>query len=101
MKKLLFIFSVVMFTACSTQDISDVNSGMTSAEVIDIAGEPTEKVEMPLDIEWWVYEESKVLLIFENDTVSRVTSEEEIQNSLKDHEQGMNDIQKEIEKITN
>lgn len=100
MKKLFVLFAIVALTACATKDISDLEEGMASTEVIDIAGEPTEKVEMPLDIEWWIYEEDKVLLILENDTVSKVTSQEEIEESLKDFEKGMNEIQKEIEDLT-
>ncbi len=100
MKKLLVIFAIALLAACATKDISDLKEGMASTEVIDIAGEPTEKVEMPLDIEWWIYEEDKVLLILENDTVSKVTSQKEIEESLKDFEKGMDDIQKEIEKLT-
>jgi hypothetical protein len=100
MKKLLVIFAIALLAACATKYISDLKEGMASTEVIDIAGEPTEKVEMPLDIEWWIYEEDKVLLILENDTVSKVTSQKEIEESLKDFEKGMDDIQKEIEKLT-
>lgn len=100
MKKIVVLFAIVAFTACATKDISDLDEGMASKEVIDIAGEPTEKVEMPLDIEWWIYEEDKVLLILENDTVSKVTSQEEIEESLKDFEKGMDEIQKEIEELT-
>jgi len=100
MKKILIIAVIAMLTACATRDIHDIEEGMASKEVVNIAGEPTEKVEMPLDIEWWVYEEDKVLLIFENDTVTNVTSEKEIEESLKDFEKGMEDIQKEIEELT-
>lgn len=100
MKKLFFLFAIALFAACSTQDISDVEVGISSEEVIDLAGEPTEKVAMPLDIEWWIYEDDKVLLILEKDTVSRVTSQKEIEESLKDFDNGMDDIQKEIEDIT-
>ncbi len=100
MKKIVVLFAIGSFTACATKDISDLDEGMASKEVIDIAGEPTEKVEMPLDIEWWIYEEDKVLLILENDTVSKVTSQEEIEESLKDFEKGMDEIQKEIEELT-
>jgi hypothetical protein len=100
MKKLVVLFAIATLTACATKDISDLDEGMASKEVIDIAGEPTEKVEMPLDIEWWIYEEDKVLLILENDTVSKVTSQEEIEESLKDFEKGMDEIQKEIEELT-
>ena len=100
MKKILIIATIAVLTACATKDIHDIKEGMSSIEVTKIAGEPTEKVEMPLEIEWWVYEEDKVLLIFENDTVTNVTSEKEIEESLKDFEKGMEDIQKEIEEIT-
>ncbi|WP_291859479.1 hypothetical protein [Marinilabilia sp.] len=100
MKKLIVLVAIATLTACATKDISDLEEGMASKEVIDIAGEPTEKVEMPLDIEWWIYEEDKVLLILENDTVSNVTSQEEIEESLKDFEKGMDQIQKEIEELT-
>ena len=101
MKKLFLLFAVVVFVACATQDISDIEAGISSEDVISIAGEPTEKVSMPLDIEWWIYEEDNVLLILENDTVTRVTSEKEIEESLKDFEKGMDDIQKEVENLTN
>jgi hypothetical protein len=100
MKKLLVISAIALLTSCATKDISDLEEGMASKEVIDMAGEPTEKVEMPLEIEWWIYEEDKVLLILENDTVSKITSEKEIEESLKNFEKGMDDIQKEVEKLT-
>ncbi|MFW6043531.1 MAG: hypothetical protein ACOCPW_04170, partial [Marinilabiliaceae bacterium] len=65
-KKLFLLFAVALFlAACSSSDISDIESGMPAREVTDIAGEPTEKVSMPLDIEWWIYEEDSVLLIME------------------------------------
>jgi hypothetical protein len=100
MKKLFFFFAIALLAACSTQDISDVKVGISSAEVMDIVGEPTEKVTMPLEIEWWIYKEDKVLLILENDTVSKVTSQKEIEESLKDFNDGMDNIQKEIEHLT-
>jgi hypothetical protein len=100
MKKYIFFFLIVLLTACTTQDISDVEVGISSEEVMKIAGEPTEKVTMPLDIEWWIYEEDKVLLIMEQDTVSRVTSQKEIEESLKEMEKGMEEIQKEVEELT-
>jgi len=100
MKKLIAIFIVALLASCASKDISDLEKGLSSAEVLEIAGEPTEKVSMPLDIEWWIYEEDKVLLILENDTITRVTSQEEIEESLKDFEKGLDDIQKEIEDLT-
>jgi hypothetical protein len=100
MKKLIFILTVTILTACASKDISDVKKGMTSKEVLDIAGEPTEKVSMPLDIEWWIYKEPKVLLILESDTVSKVTSQKEIEESVKDFQKGMKGIENEIEKLT-
>jgi hypothetical protein len=99
-KKLIFIFAIVTLTACASKDLSDVKEGMTSKEVLNIAGEPTEKVSMPLDIEWWIYKEQKVLLILDSDTVSKVTSQKEIEESVKDFQKGMKDIENEIEKLT-
>ena len=73
---------------------------MSSAEVVEIAGEPTEKVSMPLDIEWWIYKEDNVLLILEDDSVSRVTSEQKLKESIKDVEEGMNEIENEVKELT-
>ena len=101
MKRLFFLFSAVaLLAACSTSDISDVKEGMSSAEVVEIAGEPTEKVSMPLDIEWWIYKEDNVLLILEDDSVSRVTSEQKLKESIKDVEEGMNEIENEVKELT-
>jgi len=100
MKKLLIILSVALLTACATNDINDVKEGMSSKKVAEIAGKPTEKVSMPLDIEWWIYEEEEVLLIFENDTVSKVTSQKELEESIKGVEKGMKDLEGEINNLT-
>ncbi|WP_462319598.1 hypothetical protein [Marinilabilia sp.] len=100
MKKLLIILAIAMLTACATKDINDVKEGMSSKEVTEIAGEPSEKVSMPLEIEWWIYEEEEVLLIFENDTVSKVTSQRELEESIKGVEKGMKDLEGEINKLT-
>ena len=99
MKKLLIILAIAMLTACATKDINDVKEGMSSKEVTDIAGEPGEKVNMPLDIEWWIYKKENVLLILENDTVSKVTSQKKLEESLKDFQKGMEDIEDEINKL--
>ena len=100
MKKLLIILAIAMLTACTTKDINDVKEGMSSKEVTEIAGEPSEKVSMPLEIEWWIYEEEEVLLIFENDTVSKVTSQKELEESIKGVEKSMKDLEGEINQLT-
>ncbi|MFO8001686.1 MAG: hypothetical protein R6U46_10610 [Marinilabilia sp.] len=101
MKKLFFLFAVAtIFAACSSKDISDIDTGMSASEVVEIAGEPTEKVSMPMDIEWWIYKDDNVLLIFEEDSVSRVTSEKELEESLEDADEGMNEIENKIEELT-
>lgn len=100
MKKLLIILAVGTLTACAAKDINDVKEGMSSKEVTEIAGEPSEKVSMPLEIEWWIYKEEKVLLIFESDTVSKVTSQKELEESIKDVEKGMQDLEDEINQLT-
>jgi len=101
MKKLFSLFAVIaLFPACSSSDISDIETGMSATEVTDIAGDPTDKVSMPLDIEWWIYKEDNVLLIMEDDSVSRVTSEKELEESLKDVKDGMNEIENEVNELT-
>ncbi|MGM0376180.1 MAG: hypothetical protein ACQEQ0_05360 [Bacteroidota bacterium] len=100
MKKLFLLFAVTaLLSACSSSDISDIETGMSAGEVTDIAGEPTEKVSMPLSIEWWIYKEDNVLLIMEEDSVSRVTSEEKLNESLKDVEDGMNEIEDQVNEL--
>ncbi len=100
MKKLIAFFTIALLASCASKDISDLEKGLSSAEVLEIAGEPTEKVSMPLDIEWWIYEEDEVLLIMENDSISRITSQKEIEESIKDFDKGMDGIQKEVEELT-
>ncbi|MFW5890376.1 MAG: hypothetical protein ACOCTO_03160 [Marinilabiliaceae bacterium] len=100
-KKLFLLFAGALFlAACSSKGISDIENGMSAKEVTDIAGEPNDKVSMPLDIEWWVYEEDNVLLIMENDSVSRVTSEKELEESLNDVEEGKNEIENQVNELT-
>ena len=101
MKKLFFLFAITaLLSACSASDISDVETGMSGEEVIDIAGEPSERVSMPLNIEWWIYKEDNVLLIMDNNTVSQVTSEQKLEESLKKMEDGMNEIENKVNELT-
>ena len=101
MKKLFLLFAVTaLLSSCSSSDISDIKTGMSTEEVTDIAGEPTDKVTMPLNIEWWIYKEENVLLIMEEDSVSRITSEQKLEESIKEAEDGMNEIENKVNELT-
>ena len=101
MKKLFLLFAVTaLLSACSSSDVSDIETGMSAEEVTDIAGEPTDKISMPLNIEWWIYKEDNVLLIMEADSVSRVTSQQELEESVKDVEEGINEIENQVNELT-
>lgn len=97
MKKLLLLI-IVAFASCSkNQDFSKIKKGMPLKQVVELVGEPIEKQEIPFfSISAKFYKYDKHVIIFANDTVTRVGTKEEIAKSM---EAGLGNLSEDIDKI--
>ena len=85
MKKILLLSIITIFLSCSkTANFDKLEVGMTSKEVIDLVGEPTEKTDF-LGAKVWVYKEGDVghMVTILADTVFSEKSSEEIAEFYK------------------
>jgi len=93
MKKVLLLAIAIIFVSCS-KDFSKVKVGMTVKEVTDLVGEPKEKQDNPLFGKWYVYD--KNIVVFFNDTVTKSMTTEELKESMKEVNKGLEDLSKSL-----
>lgn len=85
MKKMLLISFIVLGLAACTKKkpFESVKSGMNTAKVTELVGEPSQKMPMMI-AEWWVYPEDNKMIIMVNDTVSKVVIDlKAVQDSMQ------------------
>lgn len=83
-KSLLIFAATVGLTACAkTKSFESVSKGMSKDKVVELVGEPEEK--MPMFIaEWWMYRTDNKAIVIHSDTVLRVVTDlKSIQDSMK------------------
>lgn len=86
MKKLMLLFVLFISFSCqsSVNNFDKIKKGMKSSEVIKLVGNPKEK--MPMFIcEWWMYDDvKKHIVVIGKDTVTNITTKEELKKGLQD-----------------
>jgi len=94
MKKILTLFvAVLSLTACSKEKpFESLKVGMTGSKVIELVGEPDQK--MPIFVaEWWTYQKDNKLIVMNSDTVVRVVLDlKSTQDSMKVAGQELQDL---------
>jgi hypothetical protein len=101
MKKTLFILTIILFFSCSNSpDFSKIKTGMSTNELIKLVGEPDEKTNF-FGAEIWLYKnkESVYMATILNDTLVKLQDKSEIENSLKNLNDGLDEINKSIEDL--
>ena len=94
MKKVLLLSIITIFLSCSkTANFDKLKVGMTSKEVVDLVGEPTEKSPL-FGAEVWIYKvgDSGHMVTMNSDTILGHKSIEEFAESLKDLDKGFKKI---------
>ena len=83
-KTLLISIAVLGLSACTKKKpFESVKSGMNTAKVTELVGEPTQKMPMMI-AEWWVYPDDNKMIIMVNDTVSKVVIDlKSVQDSMQ------------------
>lgn len=101
MKKVLLLSIITIFLSCSkTANFEKLNVGMTSKEVVDLVGEPTEKTDL-FGSEIWIYKvgESGHMVTITSDTISGHQSMEKFAESLKDLDKELKNMAEGIENM--
>lgn len=98
MKKILFITSLALFISCSkSADFSKMKVGMTTNDLINLLGEPEDKTDL-FGAEIWMYKDGKTghLITIINDTVAGFKGGSELEESLKDINSDIEELDKTI-----
>ncbi|MBA3649498.1 MAG: hypothetical protein H0W62_13270 [Chitinophagales bacterium] len=86
-KLFVVIMSLFLFFSCNTYDVAPIKRGYSSHTVIEKIGEPKLKRNMDTGVDWWYYGKRQVV-VFENDTVTRVI------HNIKSELDSLNSVQK-------
>lgn len=93
-KVLLLLFTVFIISACGkTADFTEIKTGMTSKEVVNLVGEPDEKTNF-FDAQIWMYKfaESGHIITIINDTVAGSQGGEDLKESLEGMNEGIEEL---------
>lgn len=95
MKKSIFLAGTVallMLSACSKhKDVNMAKNGMSDKEVVALLGDPDQKVDMPMGIQWWKYGDNSMVVIQEG----------KVSNVVPDIKENMKGMDKLMDKIKN
>jgi len=102
MKKILFVLLSSLIASCSesSKDFSSVETGMSSQEVLEHAGEPDQKQDVGI-ADLWVYKKADRTVVFRKDTVyDIITSADARVDSIKTTLDNIGDkVEKQAEKV--
>ena len=88
------IVACLLLTNCSGSfDQSKVKEGMSTKELVDVLGEPTEKLPLTRHVSFWRYEDDNTVMIEHGKVVNvGIMTDEDYRNTVEDLNNAMDSL---------
>lgn len=96
MKKILIIVVVIITLCACTDKFKSIKKGMPKGEVVNLVGEPIDKVDVIGRIQWWKYKE--YIIVIDSDTVVNITTQKEVKEGAIHLKTALDSLSNEIDK---